>query len=184
MFLRGGEPYVEDLGSTNGTFVDGKRLDESAVALHDGDLLGFGSDHFVYRVKLHRALEVEPTLTQMMPPRMQPAAAVEPPVDMDKTTFIGAAHSFLDIFYVDRAVQREDEVNEAAQAPRNHAVDDTQTRRPRHRWTALAVELTRSLSGGDRTMLRRLGWGALAGRDRDWRHWRLRYTCEARRSVS
>src|SRR6201991_2247463 len=63
LFLRGGEPYVEDLGSTNGTFVGGKRLDESALALQDGDLLGFGSDHFVYRVKVHKAPEVEPTVT-------------------------------------------------------------------------------------------------------------------------
>src|SRR5262249_41654951 len=66
LFLRGGEPYVEDLGSTNGTFVGGKRLDESALALQDGDVLGFGSDHFVYRVKVHKAPEVEPTVTHLM----------------------------------------------------------------------------------------------------------------------
>jgi pSer/pThr/pTyr-binding forkhead associated (FHA) protein len=31
IFLKGGLPFIEDLGSTNGTFVSGKRLDEHAV---------------------------------------------------------------------------------------------------------------------------------------------------------
>jgi pSer/pThr/pTyr-binding forkhead associated (FHA) protein len=162
LFLRGGVPCVEDLGSTNGTFVGGKRLDESAVALEDGDLLGFGSDHFVYRVKVHKAPEIEPTVTQMTQAvPVQPAAPAEPEVDMDKTTFVGAAHSFLDIFYVDRAVQREDEVNEAAQPAAGHVGDDTPARRPRHLWTALASELARTFSGGDRKTARRIGIGAL-----------------------
>jgi pSer/pThr/pTyr-binding forkhead associated (FHA) protein len=178
LFLRGAQPYVEDLGSTNGTFVGGKRLDESAVALHDGDVLGFGSDHFVYRVKLHKALEVEPTVTHLTArgtrhdDAPQPAAAsvpvrpappVEPAIDMDKTTFVGAAHSFLDIFYVDHAVQREDEVNDAARpSAAGTAPDEARSRRPRHRFSALAVEFARAFSGGDRTALRRIGFGALA----------------------
>ncbi|MFL9961937.1 FHA domain-containing protein [Paraburkholderia sediminicola] len=108
IFLKGGELYVEDLGSTNGTFVGGKRLDECALPLVDGDLVAFGGDHFVYRVLLQKPHEVEPTVTQLS---LNPA--VEEAVDTDKTTFVGAAHSFLDIFCVDPALQREDEVNEA-----------------------------------------------------------------------
>ncbi|GAB2902124.1 hypothetical protein GCM10027093_43950 [Paraburkholderia jirisanensis] len=165
LFLRGGKPYIEDLGSTNGTFVGGKRLDESAIALKDGDLLGFGSDHFVYGVKVHKAPEIEPTVTQMTAAvQLLPAAPAEPEIDMDKTTFVGAAHSFLDIFYVDRAVQREDEVNEAAQphhAAAGQPADDARTRRPRHRWTVLASELARTFTGGGRKTAQHIGIGAL-----------------------
>jgi pSer/pThr/pTyr-binding forkhead associated (FHA) protein len=182
LFLRGGEPYVEDLGSTNGTFVGGKRLGESALALQDGDVLGFGSDHFVYRVKVHKP-EIEPTITHLMTrnaardaateraaPREEasasrpvPAPAIEPAIDMDKTTFVGAAHSFLDIFYVDRAVQREDEVNEAARpAAPDRAADDSRSRRPRSLFSALAGEYARTFAGGDRKTLRRIGIGSLA----------------------
>ncbi|MDH5541280.1 MAG: FHA domain-containing protein, partial [Rhizobacter sp.] len=53
IFQKGGAAYVEDLGSTNGTFVDGQRLDERAVPLRDGTLLAFGGDHYVYRVAVH-----------------------------------------------------------------------------------------------------------------------------------
>lgn len=110
IYLKGGDLYVEDLGSTNGTFVGGKRLDESAIPLVEGDLVAFGGDHFVYRVSLQTPPEVEPTVTQLF---LNPA--VDDAADSDKTTFVGAAHSFLDIFCVDPALQREDEINEAAQ---------------------------------------------------------------------
>lgn len=122
IFLKGGELYLEDLGSTNGTFVGGKRLDETALPLMEGDLLAFGGDHFVYRVTLQKPPEVEPTVTQLC---LNPA--VDEAADTDKTTFVGAAHSFLDIFCVDPGLQREDEVNEAAQAASAHAKRDTLT---------------------------------------------------------
>ncbi|CAE6712113.1 FHA domain-containing protein [Paraburkholderia aspalathi] len=125
IFLKGGELYLEDLGSTNGTFVGGKRLDETAVPLVEGDLLAFGGDHFVYRVTLQKPPEVEPTVTQLF---LNPVA--DEAVDADKTTFVGAAHSFLDIFCVDPGLQREDEVNEAAQAASAHAKRDTLTGGP------------------------------------------------------
>jgi pSer/pThr/pTyr-binding forkhead associated (FHA) protein len=124
IFLKSGELYLEDLGSTNGTFVGGKRLDETALPLVEGDLLAFGGDHFVYRVTLQKPPEVEPTVTQLL---LNPA--VDDTADTDKTTFVAAAHSFLDIFCVDPGLQREDEVNEAAQAASAsaHAKRDTLT---------------------------------------------------------
>ncbi|MFM0056335.1 FHA domain-containing protein [Paraburkholderia phytofirmans] len=181
IFLKGGELYVEDLGSTNGTFVGGKRLDESALPLVEGDLVAFGGDHFVYRVSLQKPPEVEPTVTQLF---LDPAA--NEAVDPDKTTFVGAAHSFLDIFCVDPGLQREDEVNEAAQAASAHAKRDAPTGtakgatgangtngangaanaaaakgRPR-RWRLLAGELGKAFAIDDRASVRRMAtWGGV-----------------------
>ncbi|CAE6771129.1 hypothetical protein R69927_00980 [Paraburkholderia domus] len=188
IFLKGGELYLEDLGSTNGTFVGGKRLDETALPLVEGDVLAFGGDHFVYRVTLQKPPEVEPTVTQLL---LNPA--VDEAADSDKTTFVGAAHSFLDIFCVDPGLQREDEVNEAAQAASAQAKRDTLTGgangthgtngmngtnginrtngthgkqgtntakgRPQ-RWRLLAGELSKAFAGGDHTMMRRAAWSS------------------------
>jgi pSer/pThr/pTyr-binding forkhead associated (FHA) protein len=179
IFLKGGELCLEDLGSTNGTFVGGKRLDETAVPLVEGDLLAFGGDHFVYRVTLQKPPEVEPTVTQLS---LNPAVDAAADIDTDKTTFVGAAHSFLDIFCVDPGLQREDEVNEAAQAATAHGKRDALTGaagakngtsgtngartrqapksaqgRPQ-RWRLLAGELSNAFAGSDQTMLRRAAW--------------------------
>ena len=180
IFLKGGELYVEDLGSTNGTFVGGQRLDESAMPLVEGDLVAFGGDHFVYRVSLQKPPEVEPTVTQLL---LNPAA--DDAVDADKTTFVGAAHSFLDIFCVDPALQREDEVNEAAQPITAQAGSTNGTRnangvhqaanatgakgagsaRPAKgkpwRWRLLATELGKAFADGDHIGVKRIiGWGS------------------------
>lgn len=138
VFVERGEIFVEDLGSTNGTFVDGVRLEERAVELSDGARLAFGGNHFVYRVDVQRG-GVDRTLTQMRaqaPAKDQSNAAPNPqaedgaqndraapevPIpaaaDMDRTTFIAAPHSFLDIFCVDSMNAREDEVNYETVSP-------------------------------------------------------------------
>jgi pSer/pThr/pTyr-binding forkhead associated (FHA) protein len=185
IFLKGGELYVEDLGSTNGTFVGGKRLDESAMPLVGGDLVAFGGDHFVYRVSLQKPCEVEPTVTQLF---VNPT--VDEAADADKTTFVGAAHSFLDIFCVDPGLQREDEINEASQpvgaqtkretvagasnvgngvhnASNQNGVNGTNNAtaakgKPR-RWRLLAGELGRAFADGDRVGVRRIAGWAGAG---------------------
>jgi pSer/pThr/pTyr-binding forkhead associated (FHA) protein len=115
IFLKGAAPCVEDLGSTNGTFVDGVRLDAAAVTLAHGSTLAFGGNHFAYTVSLTGDTESSPTTTE---------ARTDPPlpeVDPDKTTFVTAAHSFLDIFCVDQAGHPDDEINHdaalAAQKP-------------------------------------------------------------------
>lgn len=157
IFARAGDLHVEDLGSTNGTFVNGRRLDESAHVLQEGDVLAFGGDHFVYRVKLQQTPEFEPTVTQMI---------ASPPIeeiDADKTTFVGAAHSFLDIFCVDQARQREDEVNEATKPDPDDTKRDTRAHRAQRRWRVLAAELSNAFSGGERLATRRAAWSGLAG---------------------
>jgi len=111
IFLKRGAPFIEDLGSTNGTFVDGTRLDEHAVALTEGCTLAFGGSHFVYRVGIQEASEL--TLTRV--------AGLDdeddiPPPDADKTTFVAAADSFLDIFCVDHPPPPDEAEDEAAEA--------------------------------------------------------------------
>jgi pSer/pThr/pTyr-binding forkhead associated (FHA) protein len=106
IFLKAGALHVEDLGSTNGTFVNGNRLDEHAAALADGDLLAFGGRHFVYRVSLEWEAARDPTLTRIG--AAVGATAAAPGLDADKTTFVAAADSFLDIFCVDPAPGRDD----------------------------------------------------------------------------
>ena len=115
IFVKAGVPFVEDLGSTNGTFVDGKRLGETAVPLQDGASLAFGGNHFAYIVSLRREAESEPgvttTTTAATAATATGPAAQGLPDDLDKTTFITTAHSFLDIFCVDQGQPSEDEIN-------------------------------------------------------------------------
>ena len=121
IFLKAGVPYVEDLGSTNGTFIGAVRLDEHAHALEDGDVLAFGGHHFVYRVRLQwEQAGPEPTVTRVsLPPAASPAA-----MDADHTTFVASAGSFLDIFCADEQPgAQEDEVNPAAAEPAHSKSD-------------------------------------------------------------
>ncbi|SIT35843.1 FHA domain containing protein [Paraburkholderia ribeironis] len=173
IFLKGGDLYVEDLGSTNGTFVGAKRLDESALPLRDGDLVAFGGDHFVYRVSLQNPADAEPTVTQLFL-----APAVDDAADADKTTFVGAAHSFLDIFCVDPALQREDEINETAQRVCAHAKRDTPTGAARGAIEGKGVSGTHGASGvngagstGDARAASRSG--SASATKRKPRRWRL-----------
>jgi len=104
LFLRGGQLHVEDLGSTNGTFVNGTRLEEHAPALQEGDLLAFGGRHFVYRVGMQwEEPPRDPTLTRIgvLAASGPASGTAEPAADADRTTFVATADSFLDIFCVE-----------------------------------------------------------------------------------
>lgn len=203
IFIKAGEPYIEDLGSTNGTFVNGKRLDERAVPLQDDNVLAIGGHHFVYKVSLQKdAATLEPTVTRLdaairsaaaaglvtsaaaarmpgpdkagtnasgnaagaigSPPSIaaNPAQAVAiagaAAGDADKTTFVAAAGSFLDIFCVDHAQRREDEVNRDPQQASNGDADNgadpgaAEKQRPRGKAAIFAAELAGAFSGGER----------------------------------
>ncbi|HKU00034.1 MAG TPA: FHA domain-containing protein [Paraburkholderia sp.] len=178
--------YVEDLDSTNGTFVDGKRLAEHAVRLEDGQRLAFGGDHFVYRVGLESASSSDSTVTATRLPGApaltgdsNAAAALansadsaadvaadvaadnaadnaaDAATDSDRTTFVGTAHSFLDIFCTPVPVQ-DDEINPDAPARVPESTPDA--RRRRGRLEVFLCELSEALGGSGRIDMRRLGW--------------------------
>jgi len=170
VYLKGGVPFVEDLGSTNGTFVNGKRLADHGVPLDDGDLIAFGGNHFVYQAQVQRTGDGDATATRSM---LQPvAAAPDTPAaspapaardEDDRTTFVGAADSFLDIFCVDYAAQQDDEVNaeaEAQAAAATAAHDGAQARRKRGRAALLLAEGARLFGLDDPARTRRAArWG-------------------------
>lgn len=159
VFIKGGSPFVEDLGSTNGTFVNGERLGASAVELNNGDTLAFGGTHFAYKVQLHGD-EGESTLTEMVAQAAAPSSHDHrDELDSDKTTFVGSAHSFLDIFCVDQAAAREDEVNEEAQpAPaeeKRQEAGQTKRQAKRGKFALFVGELRRALASDDPHAARR-----------------------------
>jgi pSer/pThr/pTyr-binding forkhead associated (FHA) protein len=176
IFLKGGVPWIEDLGSTNGTFIGAVRLDEHAHALEDGDVLAFGGHHFVYRVGLAwepvGQAPSEPTVTRYAQPGAPAAAggtsaadAADTANEADHTTFVASAGSFLDIFCVDRAAAQEDEVN-PAEAP-SAAGAPPPGKRPgigQTRAAMLAAGLLDALgAAGDADRARMRRWMAVAG---------------------
>jgi pSer/pThr/pTyr-binding forkhead associated (FHA) protein len=172
VYLKGGIPFVEDLGSTNGTFVNGRRLADHGVPLDDGDLIAFGGNHFVYKAQIQHAGDGDATATRSMLPPVAaadkpdtPAASAAPPArdEDDRTTFVGAPDSFLDIFCVDYAAHQEDEVNaeaEALAAAATAAHDGAQGRRQRGRAAMLVAEGARVFGLEDAARTRRAArWG-------------------------
>jgi pSer/pThr/pTyr-binding forkhead associated (FHA) protein len=102
IFIRNEQLYIEDLASTNGTYLNGDRLDEHARPLQDGDELLFGSDHYAYRVELSSDRAPDPGSAEGMPPAAPDPAAGE------HTVMVSSADSFLDIFCVAPEDQAEE----------------------------------------------------------------------------
>ncbi len=166
LYLKHGAPWIEDLGSTNGTFVNGVRLRDQSIRLEPSDVIAFGGSHFVYRVGIEHEADADATATRtslVAPAGALPNGASDSPqasdaaapidVDPDRTTFVGAADSFLDIFCMDYPAAQEDEVNP-------EAMPDTQgeaARAPaaRGKVTMMLVEAMRSFGIRDRHQIER-----------------------------
>ena len=153
IFLKNGAPFIEDLGSTNGTFVNGERLDAPAVPLDEGTVVAFGGTHFVYRVSVRREPEGDSTLTQVKPTAAK--AKVDVDADSDKTTFVGSAHSFLDIFCVDQPIPHEDEVNQEALPAAAESKKEGERRRERSKFAMMFSALRAAFTGNERVTSRR-----------------------------
>ena len=145
IFSNDGHLLLEDLGSTNGTFVDGERLTDTPVELHDGQTVAFGGEFFVYRVMLIADNGATRVLSAVAPAPVPPVAPASPAVDCDKTTFVSAATSFLDIFCAE--TEAEEEAVPAASTP-----SSTQ---PGTKPRSLATQLIHAVGGSPR-------WLALA----------------------
>jgi pSer/pThr/pTyr-binding forkhead associated (FHA) protein len=157
IFVKGATPYVEDLGSRNGTFVNGQRLAEHAVALAEGTVLGFGGNHFLYAVKLDRCADESTSAAEAAIP---PAPAVDA-ANPERTTFVTAPASFLDIFCVEPpasppAAADEEQATEAAASDADP--DVPRGRGGFARRVAAAAEV---FAGSERAAMRGLlRWGA------------------------
>jgi hypothetical protein len=100
---KAGLTYIEDLGSSHGTFVDGVRLREHAVPLQDGVVIAFGGKHFVYEVSISRqsaSESAEGGASLTVPEASQPQA-------YDKTMFMAAPSTFLQVFCDEDEPKRE-----------------------------------------------------------------------------
>ncbi|MFM9886856.1 MAG: FHA domain-containing protein [Burkholderiales bacterium] len=160
VFLKDGLPFIEDLGSTNGTFVGGKRLGEQAVPLEDSTLLAFGGDHFAYRVHLDMAPRQEPASANPDADVTIAAAAMEP-VQPDRTTFVAAAGSFLEIFYLDHAEKQP--VEGAKEDVKPSAEPVQESGRERGKFATFRSELRLAFGGAERKAHGRTFWLGASG---------------------
>lgn len=149
LFVKKATLYVEDLNSTNGTWINGKKLKTGASKrLRDGDTLVFGAcDHFTYTVRLHSlptpTTAAATALNATVPAAPAPAA----------TVYISAGDDFLNLF-----------CSEASPSPaaRNERPTVPARSRPARKSRLFLAEFAQVFGDNRRTRLRRSGGLLLA----------------------
>ena len=68
--VRGSEVTLEDAGSTNGTFLDNKRVGTSAVPVNSGAVIRIGSAEIIIRLRSEQEAPISPP---------SPGVALSPP---------------------------------------------------------------------------------------------------------
>lgn len=148
LYARGGQLYLADLGSTNGTRLGDQWIEPyREVPVYAGERLAFGSPTFSYTVQLER-LDIEQTRTLEL--SLEKAGETTSGLHrVDKTVYIRTADSFLDIFLDQSADATEDAPAEPPKKPvgklravasgLREALADERPRSPRRRWLWPAV---------------------------------------------
>ena len=163
IFSRDQDLLIEDLGSTNGTFVSDSRLDEHARILHDDDSISFGGNHFVYKVRITH-IKREPGQPLDDPSVL--TDGLNTATDITRTTFITSASSFIDIFCSDdkedENTPADDEASQAVPAVKGkkHGKRDSTTSATRQpsRIRIFLNELRRAFSDEQQLVSRRVLW--------------------------
>ena len=156
--LEGEAIYLEDLGSANGTYLSGEKLDEHVRRLSDGDTVAFGGDRFAYTVRLQQPDQEEGATGTVL------AAADESRAEVNesRTTFVNSATSFLDIFCTgdDEPGQSADADPVASQGQPSAAAGSGKSAGRVHRSRALAGEFREALDNGEPVDRRKIWAGA------------------------
>ena len=115
-----GNLYIEDLGSTNGTFLNGKRLSERQQSLSGGDRIGFGGEYFIFNLDIAKVNNDDPDGASRTASQIQS-------VGSQNTTFISTATSFLDIFCVEEKVEKIDTSEDVQKSKKNAEGDENES---------------------------------------------------------
>jgi pSer/pThr/pTyr-binding forkhead associated (FHA) protein len=164
-FLRNHEVLLEDLGSTNGTFVGGQRLDEHARVIHDGDTIAFGGNDFSYRAHI-KTIERKGEGPLDEASMLTEALHTSTDADVTRTTFVTSANSFIDIFCA--ADEEEDALGQAEADEASGPAAERQSRakvkqtRPKGRAAIFMGEARRAFKGDDGPGNRKGRWWAAA----------------------
>ena len=164
IFLKNGAPFIEDLGSTNGTFVNGERLDAPAVPLDDGDR-GRVRRH-AFRLSRQRAQEPEgdSTLTQVKPTAAKAKCRRRRRQRQDDLRRLRA---FVPGYLLRRSADRARGRGQPGSAPRcGGSKKDGERRRERSKFAMMSRRTARGLHGQRARRRRRRGLDHRRGRDR------------------
>jgi len=153
-FVRDGTVLIEDLGSTNGTYVSGTRLEERARTLEDGDTVAFGGDQFLYRVHIIGAESADETTTLL-------TEAIEE-LDSERTIFIDSPTSFVDIYV--GTPEGESDAPKNTDVSDGDGIDEVPAKKPSRigRAARFARELVRVVFG-ERLISPRARWILILG---------------------